>query len=252
MSEKEIIIPPIFREEIVIDSTIFFPEEVITSEYLRSYKEVGMTYSQCLWHKLGQLKEEELQKEFINIQLEQANDPMTWVQNLKALYIYYYNRKITAESNLYWNDGCSSLKGVIKDFEKKYKKIELKSFGFKKNQFEKIELIFCELQSAIELVDEERCTINDLMDVLFSSNLNEIQNPIYFSRQNTQLKYILDSLKNLFPELTVAKVADSRLFYGKEKGGTTPKILNRQDLYAAKTKDVKNKDLIDDVLKKYQ
>jgi len=106
------------------------------------------------------------------------------------------------------------------------------------------ELLGIEIPEGVELVDEDRCSINDLVSILTSKDLVLGTQPIYLTCETTQFSYIISKLSQHFSNLTPTAIEQSNLFFSK-KGNS----LKRNNLYKNKTQYPKNQQAIDTILK---
>ncbi len=118
------------------------------------------------------------------------------------------------------------------------------SFGYKNGNFENLKTVMGSLQRQVELVDEDRCSISDLVSILTSKDLVLGTQPIYLKCETTQFSYIISKLSQHFTNLTPTAIEQSNLFFSKKRTS-----LKRNNLYKNKTQYPKNQQAIDTILK---
>ena len=118
------------------------------------------------------------------------------------------------------------------------------SFGYKNGSLENLKTVMGSLQRQVELVDEDRCGISDLVSILTSKDIVLGTQPIYLTCETTQFSYIISKLSQHFTNLTPTAIEQSNLFFSKK--GTA---LKRNNLYKNKTQYPKDQQAIDTILK---
>ena len=117
------------------------------------------------------------------------------------------------------------------------------SFGFKGNK-DNLKIVLSSLNIHIELLNEDKSTVDDLLAVFTSKDLQRGANQIHLNCETTQFSYIISKLGHSFTNLTPTTIEASNLFYSK-KG--TP--IKRNNLYKNKSKYTKENDTIDSIIK---
>ena len=151
----------------------------------------------------------------------------------------------------------------LKMFEKQLtpKKSKLKkrsdvSFGVYPHNEEKLKSILFELNNQIHLLNEEKCSLNDLIKVL-TSDKSPLNIEIHFGCYNGQVEYIIQKLEPYVKNFKNSTVGQSKIFYSKEskpneKGVLKP--LTAQNLYQSKnqTNHIDKKEVIDAIFEKFK
>lgn len=90
------------------------------------------------------------------------------------------------------------------------------SFKVKKDKIEIVKTLLKELHKEIHLVNEDKCVIDDFIEILTSMHIDHQKN-IHFACYNNQIAYIIDRLRSakLFENLTYASFVDSQIFYSR-------------------------------------
>ena len=121
------------------------------------------------------------------------------------------------------------------------------SFGFNDN-VEKLKAALSQLNSKIELLNEDQTTVDQLVSVFTSKNLTKKAPKVYFDCETVELRYVIvEKLKNYFSNLTPTTLEKSALFYSKK--GT---LLKAQNLYSSKVVNTKKKAIIDSIFKDWK
>lgn len=114
------------------------------------------------------------------------------------------------------------------------------SFHFIGNE-KKLRELVNELSIRAELIDETRCSTNDLINVLLSKNFKKLDTKIFLNCETTEFRYILDKLKSEFSALSLAKIGKSGIFISKQENPITASNLYNSKIDSPKRKEVINK-----------
>ncbi|PCJ00179.1 MAG: hypothetical protein COB15_03330 [Flavobacteriales bacterium] len=118
------------------------------------------------------------------------------------------------------------------------------SFKFKhrlnKDKVQKLNELLISLCLKVELLNEDKTSTEDLLDVLLSQDLMKESTHIYMGCSNVTFRYILDKLKPEFHNLSLSYIEKSNIFFSK--GGTK---MTSQNLYSSKQSDFAHKEQID-------
>lgn len=121
------------------------------------------------------------------------------------------------------------------------------SFGFN-DDTDKLKTALTQLNNKIELLNDEKTTVDQLVSVFTSKNLTKKAPQIYFGCETVELRYIIvEKLKSYFTNLTPKTIEKSALFYSK-----TGTLMKAQNLYASKVPATKKKATIDNIFKDWK
>jgi hypothetical protein len=205
---------------------------------VRKIKEMGFdaapTEQSDLSHFVLQLLRQHLIILFFDIQeLSKAN-----LQNTTSFEDFYLLDLVLPKALI------TELNQIIIDEEitiSKENKVKL-SFGFNGTE-SKLKSVVSQLVSQVELINEDKCSAENLMTILLSKSLNSKMHKIYIKCETVQLRYIIDKLTSNFTNLTPTALEKSELFYTK-----TNKLLKAQNLYSNKIESPKNQLNIDNII----
>jgi hypothetical protein len=113
------------------------------------------------------------------------------------------------------------------------------SFKVKKDKIELVKNLIRVLHKEIHLVNEEKCTIEDFIEILTSTHIDH-QKEIHFACYNNQIAYIIDNLRRakLFDNLTFASFVNSQIFHSRNlnllKGNILSSSLEQNPNFASK------------------
>lgn len=125
------------------------------------------------------------------------------------------------------------LKPKVKSIKPATKKV---SFGFKHKNKEQLKTILKQLVLKIDLIDENRTSIDDLYFLLTSTDFTAIKTNIYLSCETTQFRYVLDVIKPHFKNLNATSIENIKLFYTKNNIPLKKSNLYKNKVYAPKEK----------------
>ncbi|CAH8283122.1 hypothetical protein EV196_10296 [Mariniflexile fucanivorans] len=108
----------------------------------------------------------------------------------------------------------------------------------------KLKTVITALNRNIELLNEDKTTIENLLSVLTSKDLKLGAPQIHLGCETTQFSYIVNKLGYHFSNFNPTSIEQSNLFYSKK--GT---VLNRNNLYKNKNNFPKEQDIIDNIIK---
>ena len=179
---------------------------------------------------------------------------------IENVFISYLNTPITTDEELYFdllNDEIpeqsiyefSNLLNLITssfdisetdDFSNSNKL----SFNFNGNKVRLLNVI-TQLNSQIELLNDDVTTPQGLFDVLTAKDLLQPLPKILFNTETTQVRYVFDKLSPSFSNLTMALIVKTELFYSK----SNKEPLTKSNLSSSKISHPKNKDIIDEIFR---
>lgn len=185
----------------------------------------------------------ELQERFSNYGSE---DEMT----IEEIHNYYFEEdlqvydviKVTSKTKEQKSNSINTKKTSIK--RKPTKKV---SFGYKHRDKEKLKTALKALVLKVDLLDENRTSIDDLYSLMTASNFEDIKSEIYLSCETTQFRYIIDAFKPYFTNFTPTLIEQTNLFYTKNN---VP--LTKTNLYKNKVFEPKAKADIDNIINQLQ
>lgn len=185
----------------------------------------------------------ELQERFSNYGSE---DEMT----IEEIHSHYFEEdlqvydviKVTSKTKEQKFDSINAKKTSIK--RKPTKKV---SFGYKHKDKEKLKTALKALVLKVDLLDENRTSIDDLYSLMTASNFEDIKSEIYLSCETTQFRYIIDAFKPHFTSFTPTLIEQTNLFYTKNN---VP--LTKTNLYKNKVFEPKAKADIDNIINQLQ
>lgn len=120
------------------------------------------------------------------------------------------------------------------------------SFGFKK-EIEKLRGVITQLCIKNELLNEDMCTKDALVNVLTSKNVFTISTSIYLNCETAVFREIIDKFKPFFSNLKLINIEKSKLFYSKN--GI---LITAQNLSSSKIENPKLKEEISRIFKELQ
>lgn len=151
------------------------------------------------------------------------------------------------QNELDFFDGIKSLNKSVLPKKTNPKPKKNLSFKMKHGREQKVRSIVKELVRVFYFLDEEKTTIDDLMNVLTSSKIDG-KAKIHFGCYNNQVALIIDNLQTHFHQLTISKIEESKIFYSKQ--GT---LLKASNLYQSKSQgEPEKKEAIEAVFMKFQ
>ncbi len=162
----------------------------------------------------------------------------------------YLNQEIPDDDFYKESDRLSHFQDIIKFGEQeesfKIPKSDKITFGFIGDK-DKLLTVLKQLNFKINLVQEEKTTVEHLFTVLTSKELKLGVQPIYLSCETKQFRYILDKLSIYFTNLKQSSVERSQLFYSANN-----KLIDARNLSSSKTDSPKRKATIDEIFKYLQ
>lgn len=118
------------------------------------------------------------------------------------------------------------------------------SFGYKERNTDNLKSVLYGLQREIELVNENENSVDDLLAVLTSKDLQLGAKPIHLFCETTQFSYIVAKMELSFTNFNPTSIENSKLFFSK-KGNQ----IKRNNLYKNKNENPKKQQQIDTILK---
>lgn len=162
------------------------------------------------------------------------------------IFAEYLNEPVPVEPFYKISDAMSVIQEDAADYSADNAEDRL-SFGFN-DDAEKLKAVVTQLNIKIELLNEDKTTVDQLVSVLTSKNLTKKAHKIHFGCETVELRYlIVDKLNNYFSNLTPKTVEKSALFYSKKDT-----LLKAQNLYASKVVNTKKKSIIDSIFKDWK
>lgn len=125
----------------------------------------------------------------------------------------------------------------------KFEKDTRFSFGFN-GDTAKLKSALSALNRIVELLNEDKTTIDDLLSVLTSKDLKLGAPPIHLGCETTQFSYIISKLEQHFSNFNPTTIEQSNLFFSKK--GT---VLKRNNLYKNKNNFPKEQGNIDEIIR---
>lgn len=116
------------------------------------------------------------------------------------------------------------------------------TFGFTGNEA-KLKSTITHLVNKVELLKEDKCTVEHLVEVLTAKALTTKMHKIYIGCETVQAVYIFENLKDYFNKSIPQTFEASKLFYTK---GNTP--FKAQNYYSNKIESPKNQSTIDNII----
>jgi hypothetical protein len=120
------------------------------------------------------------------------------------------------------------------------------TFGFHGTKA-KLKNVITELTNKIELLNEEKTAIDELVNLLCSKDIQINAVQIHLNCETVQFRYIIDKLSNYFHGLTPVNIAASQAFYSKKA-----KLITAQNLYSSKVENAKEQATIDNIINQLQ
>ncbi|MCU0238542.1 MAG: hypothetical protein MUC29_03800 [Pyrinomonadaceae bacterium] len=159
----------------------------------------------------------------------------------------YLNQDIP-EDNFYKDSGrLSHFQDIIKFGEQEENSKKTKSnkitFGFKGDK-KKLDSVLNLLQLEINLLNEDKTTIDQLSKILTSPNLILGTPLVYLNCETTQFSYLVSKLEQHFISFNPTEIDNTKLFYSK-KGN----LITRQNLYKNLIDEPKQWKEIDNIIK---
>lgn len=162
----------------------------------------------------------------------------------------YLNQEIPDDNFYNESDRLSYFQDLIKFGEKednfKYPKSDRVSFGFKGDSI-KLKSFLTLLQNKVNVLNEDKTTVEQFHSILVSQKLSLGAIPIYLTCETKQFRYILDKLSIYFTNLKPSSIERSNLFYSSNNT-----LINAQLLSSSKTDRPKEKATIDEIFKYLQ
>ncbi len=121
------------------------------------------------------------------------------------------------------------------------------TFKIKRGREQKVRNIINELVREYYFLNEEKTSVDELMEVLTASKI-DLNTKIYFGCYNYQVVFIFEKLKVHFDKLSISKIGALKIFYSKQ--GT---LLTNSNLYQSKSQsEPESKEAIEAVFNKFQ
>lgn len=154
-----------------------------------------------------------------------------WLQEQKAVYTARFSDKFPVVTS--------------DEPEAKQKSNSSKKFSFSfSGDSAKLKSVLSQLSNQINLLDTDRNSVDDLLNVLTAKVLKPNSKQIYIACETAQFRYVIDKLKSKFSNLTLIAVEKSGAFYSKNNNQITS-----QNLSSGKIDNPKNKGSIDTIFK---
>jgi hypothetical protein len=117
------------------------------------------------------------------------------------------------------------------------------SFGFNGDPV-KLKSILVALNRNVELLNDDRTSVDELISVLTSKEIKLGASQIHIGCETTQFSYIISKLEHYFSNFNPTTIEQSNLFFSKK--GT---VLKRNNLYKNKNNFPKEQDNIDNIIR---
>ena len=118
------------------------------------------------------------------------------------------------------------------------------AFGYNQRNTDSLKTVLYALQREIELVNENENTVDDLLAILTSKDLQLGAKPVNLFCETTQFSYIVAKMELHFTNFNPTSIEKSKLF--KSKKGNH---IKRNNLYKNKSQNCKKQQQIDTILK---
>lgn len=120
------------------------------------------------------------------------------------------------------------------------------TFGFNGDKT-KFKTVLSQLSLTIDLLNEEKNSVDELLEVFTTKDLQPNSTKIYINCETAQFRYIIDCITLKFSSLKLKAIEKSGVFFSKN--GT---LITSQNLSAGKVENPKEKDKIDNIMKHLQ
>lgn len=134
----------------------------------------------------------------------------------------------------------------IKKNEEYINEKHIQSFGFSEKHISKLKEIYNLTFDASHLMNKERTTEKQFIDILTAKDLSVVEGEIYFACETAQAAYILEKMKSLSPKFKYSTIEASGKFFTKNK-----KPFTANDISASrrKTPSPKEHEKVDSLFK---
>jgi hypothetical protein len=133
------------------------------------------------------------------------------------------------------------------DDEKQTKKVACQSFGYKEEKTEKLKNVLISLTRKVGLLANPTTDCDELLDLLCSEDFSSKEYKINVKCETTQFSYIIKELRPYFKKLKPTTIEASKCFYSK-----TGTLIIAQNIYSSTIDNVKEKETIDNIIKRLQ
>ncbi|CAH0994230.1 hypothetical protein EMA8858_00339 [Emticicia aquatica] len=159
----------------------------------------------------------------------------------------YLNQDIPEDIFYKKSDKLSHFQDLIKFGEKednfKFPKSDRVSFGYKGDK-KKLDSVLKQLQFQINLLNEDKTKVEQLLEILTSPNLALGTPLVYINCETTQFSHMVSKLEQHFISFNPTEIGNTKLFYSK-KGN----LIKRQNLYKNLIDEPKKMEEIDNIIK---
>lgn len=240
----------------------FFPENATVEENIFSYR---ITYSQFKHNlvninsyiqKYGYTKEKITETDTFIIQYLKTNSIWLFLE-LQERYAQFGDEEIFSLSDIYQYffqevPDIFYLKKKKTDpkipaITKKLQGVRKLSFGYKYRDKEQLLNVLKSLQLKIDLLDENKTSIEELHQLLISPDYTKSNSKVFLACETTQFRAIVDAFKQHFSYFNPTSIENSGLFYTKNH---IP--LKKSNLYKNKVHAPKAKTEIDNIINQLQ
>lgn len=166
--------------------------------------------------------------------------------SLEIFYLHVLGEKLDDICEIKRTEAIQPSKSKKQPVKKQDLGTSLLSFGFHGNQ-KKLKTVIYKLCKELEVLDENKCSVDDFIEVLSSKGFVPGSKIIYLHCYTSVFSYIIDRLKNWFEDLTYVNIGESKSFISRTKD-----IITRTALSSARSKtpvNPKKAQLIDVILK---
>ena len=115
------------------------------------------------------------------------------------------------------------------------------SFGWKNGKVTQLYGLFNELCNEIHFIDEERTSIENLVNLLIAKEIIPNETDIYLGCQTTEFVFIMDAISRHFQRLTPTNIEKSKCFWSKAVTNKNPTLITADNYFKTRKKSkIKN------------
>lgn len=159
----------------------------------------------------------------------------------------YLNQDIPDDNFYKESERLSHFQDLIKFGEKednfKFPKSDRVTFGFTGDK-KKLDSVLKQLQLQINLLNEDKTKVENLLEILTSPNLILGTPLVYLNCETTQFSYLVSKLEQHFISFNPTEIGKTKLFYSKKEN-----VIKRQNLYKNLIDEPKKMEEIDNIIK---
>lgn len=244
---------PVFKEQVVnySDSTPekyrIFPKKFSVKS---GFNNDLLCYENRVFKKFFWFGKRIEKSKFLRYQMDNANDPIEWHKTF--LNLFYYEEKKYRNSTsvqLWYHQRMDIAEEIIDELEPIGKIDKAKSdfsFGLSDNQIRILKNIFEVLITRIDLIDETRCSRQDLIDIFIASDFRDLNNRIYLLCDTKEFAFCLKEIKSNFKKITYSKIGRTELFYSQSGN-----LITENNISSSLHLNAKNIDVIREIVKSF-